>query len=160
MHDFLGADDEALNWHENTLALAESRGDPYLQACAQSSLGICLFRKGDLDRAEQLTRKALHGFSVLGEPWISTHCLEGLAWIAGSRHDFRRAAVLMAAAVALTSAAGTALFPLPDQARWHDDCERRARAALDADEFESAWVQGTAMTLDQAVAFAMADAVV
>ena len=152
--EYLGRYDEAVRWYEMAVALAQTQGDPYLQACTQNLLGLVLWRLGELQRADQQLKAALNTFSRLNERWFSAYCLEGLAWIAGSRHDPRRAAVLMAAACAVSGAAGTQLLPFPDMPAWHDQCHRQARAELDAAEFQTAWAEGNALSLCQAASFA------
>jgi len=157
MLGFVGEHDDAQRWQEEALALAESRGDPFLRACAQNGLGISLWRRGEVQRAEQMIREALHTFSVLNDRWDGALCLEALAWIAGSHHNSRRAVVLLAAASELGASAGAPLNPIPEMAAWHDECERRARTELGAAEFQTAWAQGDALTLVEAAALALTD---
>ena len=45
--------------------------------------------------------------------------------------------------------------PIPEMAAWHDECESHARQELDADEFQTAWAQGDALSLNEAAAFAL-----
>ena len=152
----LGAHDEAMEWNRKGLAAAESRGDPYRRAAAQIPLAISLWRQHEVPEAEHLLLNAFESLSLLGDSQMSPVVLEALAWISGSRHDHRRAVVLMAAASALTHAAELALLPFPEIARWHKNCVRGARSELGPDEFDAAWAEGAALSLPGAAAYALA----
>ena len=80
-------------------------------------------------------------------------CLEGLAQIAGALGHTVRAARLWGAAEALRTRIGASLSPA-ERSR-HDGCVAATRARLDAATFEAAWAEGQAMTLEQAIAYAL-----
>ena len=46
---------------------------------------------------------------------------------------------------------------LPYLVQYHDDCERRTREELDAEEFEAARLEGDSLTFDEAVAYAIGE---
>jgi non-specific serine/threonine protein kinase len=65
----------------------------------------------------------------------------------------------MAAAEALGHAGGAStVVVLPHLEHFHRECERRAREALDAEEFEAARLEGCSLSFDEAVAYARAEA--
>jgi non-specific serine/threonine protein kinase len=61
----------------------------------------------------------------------------------------------MAAAEALVRTVGASTVVLPHLQVFHDQCERSAREALGAEEFEAARQEGLASNFDEAVAHAM-----
>ena len=94
--EFRGDIGRALIWQEKALALAESHGELVYREYALWSLGIGWWRHRKPDRAGELLKDALQLTYVVDDPRQAAACLEGLAWIAAERADFRRAAVLMA----------------------------------------------------------------
>jgi hypothetical protein len=80
--------------------------------------------------------------------------LERCAWVAADMNQPERAARLFGAADALRKWMGAPL-PLGDKPLY-DRFLAMAHAALDSDEFEQAWAEGAALSLDAAVAYALA----
>jgi len=89
----------------------------------------------------------------LGDRRRTAACLEGLAVTASTRGESERAARLFGAADALREAAGVTLPP-PHRAI-HEPRVAAVRAALRPEVFESAWTAGRAMSLEQAVRYAL-----
>ena len=158
MCGLLGEPDDAIGWQERAVALAESRGDRYLLACAHNALGIFQWQQGRAQLAQRHLIEALGHLTALDEPWNSAMSLEALAWIAQAEGHPRRAATLMAAAQRLSGSAGTPLLAQLEMVQSHDDCYRRARAQLGTDDFEAAWSEGRDLRLDDAASFAAAGA--
>jgi non-specific serine/threonine protein kinase len=153
--EFRGEIGRALIWQEKALALAESMGESVNRGYALWSLGVGWWRHGKPERAEQLLMEALQVTHLVDDPRQAAASLEGLAWIAGERHDARRAIVLMAAADALGRTVGASTVVLPHLVVFHEECERSARKALDAEEFEAAHREGYSLGFDEAVTYAM-----
>ena len=80
-------------------------------------------------------------------------CLEGLGRVAAGWDDRQRAARVWGAAAALRTQLGAPLFPV-DQA-WYEAAVAHTRAILGETVFMAAWAEGQAMTLDQAIAWAL-----
>jgi DNA-binding SARP family transcriptional activator len=132
-------------------------GDPWGLSLPLRHLGYVVLGQGDDARAALIIRESLALCRDLGEKWFTSMCLEDLAGIACRQGDCERAVRLLGAAEALREAIGAALRPL-----YRDGYERTvamARAGLDAPAFAAAWAAGRAMTLDQAVAYALEEAV-
>jgi non-specific serine/threonine protein kinase len=119
------------------------------------SLGIGWWSHRKPDRAAELLRDALQLTYVVDDPRQAAACLEGLAWIAAEKADYRRAAALMAAAEMLGSAVGASTVVLPHLLGFHLECERRAREGLGAEEFEAARQKGCSFGFDDAVTYAL-----
>ena len=149
--------DSASSWFERALAMAESHGESVQRSHALVTTGIGRWRRGEIHRSEQLLRQGLRLSRALNDRWMVAQSLEVLAWCAESTKDFRRAAVLMAAASAGSPAAGSPLLPF--FAGLHDECKRRSRDELGGAEFEAAWNEGNALSYDQAVVVGMGDIV-
>jgi len=82
-------------------------------------------------------------------------CLEALAWIAASGHQYERAAVLLAAAAALWQPTATTLDSYQIFAGHHRDCEHQARQALGEAAFQAASRRGLDLPAADAVAYAL-----
>ena len=82
--------------------------------------------------------------------------LEGLARTAAPRDDPARAAMLLGAADTLRESMGTPMTQ--HQREGHAARLRAVRVALGDDAFEAAWAAGQAMTLEEAVTYALGEA--
>jgi non-specific serine/threonine protein kinase len=65
-------------------------------------------------------------------------CVEALAWIAASRQQHERAAVLLGAAASLWQSIGTTPDSNQPLTGHHRDCQRHARQALGEAAFQAA----------------------
>ncbi len=148
-----GDAESALAWAEKGLALAESRRDWVVRAVALMSTGVACWRTGQLQRAEQLLQKGLRLSLEGNATYALPNQLEVLAWVNESGGRPRPATVLMAAAAELSRTTGAPLVAT-FLGGFHTDCEARARERLGAQEFQTAWAEGAALTSGQAVAFA------
>jgi non-specific serine/threonine protein kinase len=148
-------DDRAAPLLEQSLALAESAGDGYSQGYTLMSLGHLRLRQGDLAAAQRWLGRALAVWHDLEDVHILPHALEGLAWVDAARGKAECAACLLGAASALREAIGGTVHP-----HWQADHERAtetALAALGERTFAAAWRRGRAMTVEQAVAYALGE---
>ncbi len=155
--EFGGETRRALAWQEKALALATSRGETVYRSYALWELGIRWIQHGQSDRAEQLLREGLRFARLIDDQRNAAGCLAGLAWIAAQRNKLRAAAVMMGAADTLAGAVGSMAVPLPRLHDLHAECERQARDALGYDEFDAAREEGSAMSFDEAAAYALDD---
>jgi hypothetical protein len=90
-----------------------------------------------------------------GERWLSDECLEGFAAVASGTRRYERAARLLGAADELREILGW--HPSPRDQSAYDECRASTSAALGNTAFSAAWAEGRAMTLEQAVEFALED---
>ncbi len=156
--EFAGDSRRALDWQEKALALATSRGELVYRSYALWELGIRWFQHGRYDRAEQLLQEGLCVAQFINDQRNAAGCLEGLAWIAAQRKNSMGAAVMMGAADALAGAVGSVVIPtLPGLHVFHVKCESRSREALGDAEFDAAYQQGSAMSFDEAAAYALSE---
>jgi tetratricopeptide (TPR) repeat protein len=107
------------------------------------SLGATTYLRGESDRASALFVEALERSSGLGMEAAVPECLQGLALVEYKRGDLERAARLWGAGKALEERLGSQPLSVSGGV---NDLPERARA------------EGAAMSLDEAVAYALADA--
>jgi non-specific serine/threonine protein kinase len=132
---------------------------PVLTAMGLRHLGLLAYLQGQPERAEGLVRQALARYRDLAQGESIAACLSDLARLASARGRAARAARLFGAAARQHEAAEEDVAPPVFQLR--DDHHRReaaARAALGEDAFAAARAAGRAMALEDAVAYALADA--
>jgi ATP/maltotriose-dependent transcriptional regulator MalT len=135
-----------------TRALAATISNPWLGGHADYHLGELARRRGDAAQAEDLQHHALRQRAEAGlRPGVA-ESLEALAELAADQESFAEAARLFGAAATARDGMGLARWPA-DQAGYDADVDN-ARCGLGAEAFEAAWVEGTALSLDEAVAYA------
>jgi hypothetical protein len=101
-------------------------------------------------------RESLAKLSELGNRRDVAACLEGLAAVFHGQGQPERAARLFGVAAAVREALGAPLPPV-DQAD-HERHIAGGRAALGEEAFEVIWNEGRAISMEEAVAYALADA--
>jgi tetratricopeptide (TPR) repeat protein len=145
--------DRAASVLRECLPVLDKVGSRAGRAGALRSLAVIARITGDLPRAAALNRETLTITRAIGDRRNLAAALEGLAGIAEDQQSFVRGARLAGAASKLRDLIHA---PIPLVSR--DAIERdlaRARATLGEEAFAAAWVEGQAMTLEQAVAYAL-----
>jgi non-specific serine/threonine protein kinase len=151
-----GDEERAVAFHRELAALTEA-GSEYIRRAYSAyplwALGAAAWRRGDLDRATGLQQQSLR---LLRDDRIGrTFCVEALAWIAASRHQYEHAAVLLGAATGLLQSMGTTVDGYQHVAGYHRDCERQARQALSEAAFQTAYHRGLALPAEDVLACAL-----
>jgi non-specific serine/threonine protein kinase len=139
-------------------ALTEAGGEFSRHAYPASSLwalGVAAWRRGDLDRATELQQQSLRLRVRRNDRLGAIFCVEALAWIAASRQQHERAAVLLGAAVGLWQSMGTTPDGNQPLAGHHQDCERKTRQALGETAFQAAYHRGLDLPADDVLAYAL-----
>jgi tetratricopeptide (TPR) repeat protein len=113
-------------------------------------LGKATLEQGDYERATALLRECVTEHQELG--WTIPCGLEGLGAVAAAQGASARAARLWGAAEAIREATGLTMdaHDAPDYARWVTS----ARAPFESADFNAAWAEGRAMSVEQAIAYA------
>jgi tetratricopeptide (TPR) repeat protein len=143
----------ALTLREKAAAIARQRGDRWTLGMALMGAATIVRAQGDLSRSTTLYREALAVLRELEERWLAPRAVEGLAGCALLDGDHPRAARLFGAAAALREASGTREMSL-----WRvlfDSDIADLKAAMSDLAFTTTWAEGRAMTLEQAVAYAL-----
>jgi DNA-binding CsgD family transcriptional regulator len=131
---------------------ARQQGNPGFEAIALRELGHLARRDGQLEAADDLTHRALALSAAAGTLPDVVQNLVAVAGIAAAEESWAEAVRLFAAAEALSRRLGFAL-PCWDQPLADADLDL-ARTMLQPDAFETAWVEGQALEVDEAVAYA------
>jgi predicted ATPase/transcriptional regulator with XRE-family HTH domain len=139
--------------YDESLALCRDLGDLFQIVSVLQDQGYLAQQQGDQARAAVLLRESLAGCREIDYQWVSIWCLAGLGRVAVAQGRAEHATRLLGATAALFEIYDPAMDPV-DRA----DCERSigaARAQLDAATFDTAWAAGRAMTVEQAIAYAL-----
>jgi non-specific serine/threonine protein kinase len=139
--------------HSESLALFREIGDKWNIAFALYGLAFVALRQSDYERAARFFTDSVILCKEVGNRWIGEECLEGFARLASATGHYRRAARLFGAAEVLREALGHHRSPT-DQA-YHDERMASTRSALGDAAFDAASAEGQAMTLEQAIEYAL-----
>ncbi len=151
-HDY----ERATAMHTESLALFREIGDKWNIAFALHGLAVVALRRSDYERAAALFTDSLILCKEVGNRWISEECLEGFARVASATGHYPRAARLFGAAEVLRETLDLHRSRA-DQA-YHDKRVASTRAALGDVAFDAASAEGQAMTLHQAIEYALTPA--
>jgi predicted ATPase/class 3 adenylate cyclase len=136
------------------LQLFRQVGDTTMAAWSQHMLGGALLRLGRTDEARPILREALRHFHDASDASGLALILDDLASLAVVDGDLPRAARIRGAARRLTTATGATLAGFVDDVFEHDVRPHVARS-ISPDDLERFGAEGAAMTLDEAVAYAL-----
>jgi non-specific serine/threonine protein kinase len=153
-----GDEERAVACHREALALTEADGEfIHHSYCTYPlwALGVAAWRHGDLDRATGLQQQSLRLWARHNDRMGSIWCVEVLAWIAASRRQYERAAVLLGAATGLWQSIGTTLDSHQLMAGHHRDCEQQTRQALGETAFQAAYHRGLDLPAEDVLACAL-----
>jgi len=138
---------------EEVLIKRHAVGDLWGLGITLGDLGDVVRELGDGSIARRLYEESLAAWRRLGDKRGIAQCLEGFAALDVDRSAFVRAVRLFAAAAEIRSDVGEPASP-NRQAQLEAMLEL-ARSALGHQDFSVVWVEGRAMTLEQAVAYAL-----
>jgi non-specific serine/threonine protein kinase len=111
-------------------------------------------RRGVYGRAAEHFTQSLTLSAEIRNRWIPVECLHGLASLACVAQQYERAARLFGAANQLRDA--LSLRSKPADQECYDHHAATTRTGLGEAAFAAAWAEGQAMTLDQAIDYALA----
>ncbi len=140
---------------EESVILSREVGGKRAIAHATRLAGDVARSQADLSRAVRLYNESLALYPQAADKWIAEECLEGLGAVAAVLEDYRRAIHLFATAEAVRDTLGLTLPSLDQDI--HDRHVIAARTAMGDAAFTAAWAEGRAMTLEQAIEYALAD---
>jgi non-specific serine/threonine protein kinase len=137
------------------LALSREVGERQTLCAALYTLATLAQAEGDHEHARDLFEEGLELSAELGNEADVAHCLEGLASIARAEGRIVRAARLWGAEEALLERFEAAVYTYVPDRSLHRSRVVAARALLDEEAFEAAWAEGRAMSLEQAIEYAL-----
>jgi tetratricopeptide (TPR) repeat protein len=138
---------------DEALAIARDAGDDWYVCIFLRDKGRAACKDGLLPLAETSLVECLGIAQALAEPRVTAAAMETFGDLALARHDPERAARIFAATERLREEIVTPR-PFNEQAD-HESVVAAARSALADDAFDKAWAEGRAMTLDEAVRYAL-----
>jgi DNA-binding CsgD family transcriptional regulator/tetratricopeptide (TPR) repeat protein len=151
---YQGDYDQAIVLHERSLAMTRDGGNVPPLGSVLRHLGMDHLRQGDYGRAAEHYKQSLSMCKEVANRWVPLECLNGLGDIACVAQQHERAARLFGAANQLREALG--FRPNTSDQEYHDHHTATARARLGEAAFAAAWAGGQAMTLEQAIEYALA----
>ena len=140
--------------YEESVGFFHRLGDKRQGGILLHNLGYAVLRQGDHPRSQRLFRESLKVAEEVGDRWMIPKCLGGLAAVSAQARP-ERAARLFGAASHLMSASRIPLEPF--NRRDFDHYLAVTRNRLGEQAFGDAWAEGRAMTLEQAIEYALAD---
>ncbi len=140
---------------EEALAIMREVGDTAYISYTLRCLGTVTLQKGDDRRAASFFAESLRLSRETGFLWNTRACLIGLARVSNARRQYDRAAHLFGAAEALRETIGS---PSPQGQADYDRQLASTRSGLGDAAFAGAWAEGRAMTLEQAIEYALSEA--
>jgi tetratricopeptide (TPR) repeat protein len=149
----LGDYDAAYACYTESLQVAEELGSKYSLAYTANSLAHLMLVKGDFVSSQKYYRQSLDMSTEIGEKRVLAYCFEGLAMVEVACGNVERAARLLASAESLRESIGARLSV--DEDAEYDQAVNNARAKLSEEAFTAAWAQGRAMTMEQAIQYAL-----
>jgi tetratricopeptide (TPR) repeat protein len=145
--------DAARSFYEKSLSTSREAGNSSGIANAVGNLGAVSLHQGNHMEAATLLRSALVLQRRLGDRKNIIACLAGLAAVAIAESKPEWAARLLGAAEALRERIGVLIGPA-DRVLYEHQIGF-ARNSLSEEAFASAWTEGRAMTLEQAIEYAL-----
>jgi DNA-binding CsgD family transcriptional regulator len=115
-------------------------------------LAVIARAKGDGEEAEARAHAAVEPLVQGGMRWPMTFVLQILGEVAGDAESWAEATRLLAAAARLRDDMG--LVPFPFERDRYEGAVARVHHALGDEAFEAAWTEGTALSWEEAVAYA------
>jgi predicted ATPase len=141
---------------EESLALQRKLQDTFGIAWSALALSVARFLQGESDPAAALMAESLRLFGAMHNQWFIAGCLEVFAGIAGARGQHQRAAQLLGAHDRLVEAMG-AKIPVFWDRSIRQPLLAQLNTAIDEAAFTAAWGAGHALTLEQAIEYALSE---
>jgi ATP/maltotriose-dependent transcriptional regulator MalT len=151
----MGEDDfeRAASLVEENLALLRELGDVRGIIIDTNGLAMISLLRGDHEQAAKLFEENMHRAAKLGDKVGASYSLLGLACVAGARGEATRTAQLWGAAEIQREAIGLQFSPV--ESSHYAPYVAAARARLEETSWEAELTEGRAMTLDQAIDYAL-----
>jgi ATP/maltotriose-dependent transcriptional regulator MalT len=148
-----GDHERAATLFRDSLALMRQVGDQWSMALVLVNLGGVAQARGEYEPARRAYEESLALCQELKDRRGMAWCLECLAEVAAAQGRPQRGARLMGAAEGLLDAIG-ASWP-PNYVAGRERAMAVIRTALGDETSAAAWAEGRAMTLQQAIAYAL-----
>jgi predicted ATPase len=138
-----------------SLERARSLDNLHLETASLLNLGVCTMAEGRVAEARPHVEDSVRRASQLGDAMVVVYCLETFAALNAAAGAATSAARLLGAAAQQLQREGGALEPFFSNMR--ERAFSCAREALGPDTFAAEYSTGSAMSLDEAVAYALGE---
>ena len=146
--------DRAVTDIREAIVLVEAEEHSTAIAYFHNLLGLALLRKRDHEAADQAYRDNLKYSTEVGHWWAAAQALIGIASVDAAKGELQRAVRLISAVDAFLKATD---YYLPSaEAVYFRALIDQVRVMFDSGQFQTAWAEGRAMTLKQAIEYALA----
>ncbi len=145
--------ERAAQLYAQTTALYREQGDKDAVAGEHFNMGYVTLRQGNSTLAAQHFEESIHFYRERGNESMIAASLAGLGGVAVAQGEPGRGARLLGAADALNRKLGVILDP-DDRLEFERDVAG-SRASLEETAFDTAWAEGQAISLEQAMAYAL-----
>ncbi len=145
--------DEARTLFEKAINAYRETGASFNVIIAKSSLAHMERELGNYVIAQDLYRETIIAFRDVAQTGAVAHQLECFGFVALAQDQIERALQLFAAADALREKGGTPMNP--DEQVYFDGQLKGLRDELNSIQFDAIWSKGRAMTMEQAIEFAV-----
>ncbi len=151
-----GAYERGAALNEEATMLLRERGYKGGLQYTLDNLGWAALLQGDHERAKSYYEESLTLCKELGDRMVASDSLEGMACTSAAKGEAERAARLFGAAEAMREALGAVAYELtPEEKAWREPHLATARSGLDGAMWEETWAEGRAMTMDDAISYAL-----
>jgi non-specific serine/threonine protein kinase len=137
------------------IAFSRSIKDVSAVAIELESLAAVQLDMGDLAAAKQSLTESFTLSRELKDRWNILYCLQGLSWVASASADDRRALRLAGAAKRASDEWSLSWDPGAERLERFGTALEQSRTRLGSRKSQQAWTEGTAMSLDRAIEYAL-----
>ncbi|HLO15147.1 MAG TPA: adenylate/guanylate cyclase domain-containing protein [Anaerolineales bacterium] len=153
MESIQGNYDTAKQLFEDGLEIFRRLQNKYFQTALRSELGHVARHSGDIHQAKKIYYETLREWKDLGNRAAIAHQLECFAFLAIADEEPQRAIKLFGAAQALRERVQASMTE-PERLEYNQAMPR-LHSMLAETEFTFLWTEGRAMTMEQAIGFAL-----
>lgn len=151
-----GMTDEAMARFEEAGVLFDQMGNQSMHNVNRSEMAHFLRNQGRYPEALSVYRETILFWQEIGHLAAVAHELECIAYVAVVYEEGKRAAKLLGAAEALRESTGSSLTPL--ERPEYERIVSQLRSQVDMAALKAAWHQGRALTMEEAIRYALEDA--
>jgi predicted ATPase/class 3 adenylate cyclase len=149
--------EQAKTCYQESLERFQKSGNEFTAAWPRQGLGFVSLQQHHWQKAQAYFVESLRVYQKYSSPEFTALCLAGCAGLAEEQgHPERAAQLLGATSILLEALWDTSRFRDPIYQSDYERIIEAVRGALDEEAFEAAWAKGRAMTLEQAIAYALA----
>ena len=152
---YRGESEAAVEILSECIAFSRSIKDVSAVAIELESLAAVQLDMGELEVATQSLTESFTLSRELKDRWNTLYCLNGLSWVASASADDQRALRLAGAANRVSDEWSLSWDPGVERWERFEGALEQSRTRLGSRKSQQAWTEGTAMSLDRAIEYAL-----